>query len=86
MNVESMANKFKSDSLVEIAQILLTPNSKFSVPPLKTNDQTYAEECEKENTLNDFFKDDLRNAEIPDIPSHPVVCPLNNIVYFFRGS
>ena len=46
--------------------------------------QIYAEECEKANILNDFFKDqtllDERNAEIPDIHSYPVDSPLSNIV------
>ena len=56
------------------------------MPPLETNGQTYAEECEKANILNDFFKDqtllDERNAEKPDIPSYHVDSPLSNI----RGS
>ena len=62
----------------------IAPNSKSSIPPLETNDQTYAEECDKAIILNDFFKDktwlDERNAEIPDIHSYPVDSPLSNNV------
>ena len=62
----------------------IAPNSKSSIPPLETNGQIYAEECEKANKLNNFFKDQTllneRNAEIPDINSYPVDSPLSNIV------
>ena len=70
-----MATKLKSDSLSpkqwwKLLKYFIAPNSKSSIPPLETNGQIYAEECEKANILNDFFKDqtllDERNAEIPD--------------------
>ena len=68
-----MANKLKSDSLVEITEILFSSQFKIFYLKLKTNGQTYAKECENENILNDFFKDDLRNAEIPAIPDDHIV-------------
>ena len=86
---DSMATKLKSDSLSpkqwwKLLKYFIAPNSKSSIPPLETNGQIYAEECEKANILNDFFKDqtllDERNAEIPDIHSYPVDSPLSNIV------
>ena len=86
---DSMATKLKSDSLSpkhwwKLLKYFIAPNSKSSIPPLETNGQIYAEECEKANLLNDFFKDqtllDERNAEIPDIHSYPVDSPLSNIV------
>ena len=72
--------------MVEIAQILYSFQFKifYPPPPLETNGQTYAEECDKANILNDFFEDqtllDERNAEIPDIHSYPADSPLSNIV------
>ena len=86
-----MATKLKSDTLSpkqwwNMLKYFVAPNSKSSIPPppLETNGQTCAEECEKANILNDFFKDqtllDERNAEIPDIHSYPVNSPLSNIV------
>ena len=86
---ENMATKLKSDSLSpkqwwKLLKYFIAPNSKSSIPPLETNGQIYAEECDKANILNDFFKDqtllDERNAEIPDIHSYPVDSPLSNIV------
>ena len=71
---------------MEIAQILYSSQFKifYPPPPLEKNGQTYAEECEKANILNDFFKDqtsvDERNTEISDIHSYPVDSPLSNIV------
>ena len=55
-----MATKLKSDSLSpkqwwKLLKYFVAPNSKSSIPPLDTNGQTCAEECEKANTLNDFF-------------------------------
>ena len=85
----SMATKLKLDSLSpkqwwKLLKYFIAPNLKSSIPPLETNGQIYAEECEKANILNDFFKDqtllDERNAEIPDIHSYPVDSPLSNIV------
>ena len=73
---ESMATKLKSDSLSpkqwwKLLKYFIAPNSKSSIPPLETNGQIYAEECDKANILNDFIKDqtllDERNAEIHDI-------------------
>ena len=86
---DSMATKLKSDSLSpkqwwKLLKYFIARNSKSSIPPLETNGQIYAEECEKANISNDFFKDqtllDERNAEIPDIHSYPVDSPLSNIV------
>ena len=66
--------------MVEIAQILYSSQFKIFYPPPETNGQTYAEECDKANILNVFFKDqtllDEKNAEIPDIHSYPVDSPL----------
>ena len=84
-----MATKLKSDLLSpkqwwKLLKYFIAPNSKSSITPLKTNGQIYAEECDKANILNDFFKDqtllDERNAEIPDIHSYPFDSPLSNIV------
>ena len=84
-----MATKLKLDSLSpkqwwKLLKYFIAPNLKSSIPPLVTNGQIYAEECEKAKILNDFFKDqtllDERNAEIPDIHSYPVDSPLSNIV------
>ena len=62
----------------------IAPNSKSSILPLETNGQIYAEECEKANILNDFFKDqtllDERNAEITDIYNYPVDSPVGKAV------
>ena len=57
-----VATKLKSDSLSlkqwwKLLNYFIAPNSKSSIPPLETNGQIYAEECEKANILNDFFKD-----------------------------
>ena len=84
-----MTTKLKSDSLSpkqwwKLLKYFIAPNSKSSIPPLKTNGQIYAEECDKAIILNDFFKDQTllneRNAEIHDIHSYPVDRPLSNIV------
>ena len=86
---ESMATRLKSDSLSpkqwwKLLKYFIAPNSKSFIPPLETNEKTYAVECENAIILNDFFKDqtllDERNAEIPDIHSYPVDSPLSNIV------
>ena len=70
--------------MVKIAQILYSSQFKIFYPPLETNGQIYAEECDKANILNDFIKDqtllDERNAEIHDIHSYPVDSSLSNIV------
>ena len=81
-----MATKLKSDSLSpkqwgKLLKYFIASYSKSSnppppPPPLETNGQSYAEECEKANISNDFFKDqtllDERNAEIPGIHSYPL--------------
>ena len=85
-----MATKLKSDSLSPnewwklLKYFRLLIQNRLSPPPLETDGQIYAEECEKANVLNDFFKNqsllDEINAEIPDIHSYPVDSPLSNIV------
>ena len=59
-----MATKFKSDSLSpnewwKLLKYFIAPNSKSSIPPLQTDGQIYAEECEKANVLNDSLKTKL---------------------------
>ncbi|MEW8191406.1 MAG: reverse transcriptase family protein [Candidatus Thiodiazotropha endolucinida] len=62
----------------------IAPNYKTSIPPLEFNDDTYIEENDKANVLNNFFQSHTilneQNAVIPVLPAATVNTPLSTIV------
>ena len=90
-HIDKISNKLKSDSLSSknwwsILKTFISPNSKFSVPPLDHNGIVYTEEEEKVNILNNFFRDQTilpdNNSFLPDIPLYPLTSYLDSIVLF----
>ena len=89
VHIDKISNKLKSDSLSSknwwsILKTFISPNSKYSVPPLDHNGIVYTEEEEKVNILNNFFRDQTilpdNNSFLPDIPLYPLTSYLDSIV------
>ena len=84
----TLAEKLKSDNLSSkqwwaILKSIISPNTKSSTPPLEKDGVVYADDTEKANVLNDFFRDqtslDERNAVLPQILPYPVEETLSSI-------
>ena len=77
----------KSDNLSKqwwtILKSIISPNTKSSTPPLEKDGVVYADDTEKANVLNDFFRDqtslDERNSVLPQILPYPVEETLSSI-------
>ena len=85
---DRLADKLKSSDLSSkqwwsILKSFISPTSNSTIPPLEKNGTVYANDTEKANVLNDFFKhqtllnDD--NVELPDIIPYPVHENLSSI-------
>ena len=78
---DHLAEKLKSSNLSSkqwwsILKSFISSKSNSSIPPLEKDGIVYADDIEKANILNDFFRDQTllndENVELPDIIPYPV--------------
>ena len=86
---DKLAAKLKSENLSPkdwwaTLKSFITTDSNSDIPPIEINGQTYTDDYEKANILNDYFQSqtilDDSNVRLPDLPPPTYNTTLNRIV------
>ena len=86
---DTLAAKLKSENLSPkdgwaTLKSFITTDSNSDIPPIEINGQTYTDDYEKANNLNDYFQSqtilDDSNVRLPDLPPPTYNTTLNRIV------
>ena len=86
---ETIENKLNSNTLTSrdwwsTLKSVISPTNSSSIPPLENNGQTYTDNLEKANLLNNYFREQTLinddNVNVPDVANYDIENELSSII------
>ena len=86
---ETIENKLNSNTLTSrdwwsTLNSVISPTNSSSIPPLGNNGQTYTDNLDKANLLNNYFREQTLinddNVNVPDVAYYDIVNELSSII------
>ena len=86
---ETIENKLNSNTLTSrdwwsTLKSVISPTNSSSIPQLENNGQTYSDNLDKANLLNNYFREQTLinddNVKVPDVANYDIVNELNSII------
>ena len=86
---ETIENKLNSNTLTSkdwwsTLKSDISPTNSSSIPPLENNGQTYTDNLDKANLLNNYFREQTLinddNVNVPDVANYDIVNELSSII------
>ena len=86
---ETIENKLNSNTLTSrdwwsTLKPVISPTNSSSIPPLENNGQTYTDNLDKANLLNNYFREQTLinddNVNVPDVANYDIVNELSSII------